>query len=95
MNQEYKELWIEIEVLLKEARALLSDIETGEDGFSERRFQEYLSHNELGLALDELEGIPLYNEVPREFWQLLLRAANRMRLKDKIAEYTRTLNYYK
>jgi len=94
MSKELRKIWKEVDALLNEARALFSEIETGEDGFSEERFKEYLEHNELGLALEELEGIPLYNEVPREFWQLLLKSANRMQLKDKIHEFTKTLSFY-
>jgi len=94
MDKELKEIWIESESLLLEARRLFNEPDTGEDGFSEERFKEYISHNELGLALEELEGIPLYNETPREFWQLLLKAANRMQLKDKTKIFTETLRCY-
>lgn len=94
MSRELRKLWKEVVELLNEARNLFDNPQTGEDGYSEERFREYLEHNELGLALSELEGIPLYNETPREFWQLILRAANRMQLKDKIEEFTVALSHY-
>ena len=94
MNRELRKKWKEVEALLLEARGLFQIPETGEDGYNEERFQEYIAHNELGLALEELEGMPLYNETPREFWQLLLKAANRMELKDKIHEFTKTIACY-
>ena len=94
MSKEQNETWKEIETLLLEARALFQEVDTGEDGFNQSTFDDYLAHNELELALNELEGIPLYNETPREFWQLLLRAANRMQLKPKINEFTKLLKCY-
>lgn len=94
MDKELKEIWKEVEAYLLEARQLFNKPDAGDDGFSEERFNEYIKHNELELALDEPEGIPHYNEVPREFWQLLLKAANRMKLKDKIKEFTETLRFY-
>lgn len=94
MDNELIQIWKEVETLLLEARQLFDTPETGQEGFSEERFKEYISHNELGLALEELEGIPLYNETPREFWQLLLKSANRMQLKEKAKEYRETLRCY-
>jgi len=94
MNKELKEIYSEVESLLLEARHLFNAPDTGNDGFSEERFKKFISHNELGLALEELEGIPLYNETPREFWQLLLKSANKMQLKEKIKEYSATLRCY-
>lgn len=94
MSRELRKLWKDVAALLNEARNLFDEPQTGEDGYSEERFREYLEYNELDLALSELEGIPLYNETPREFWQLILRAANRMELKEKIREFTFALSHY-
>jgi len=42
--------------------------------------QEYLHHNELGLALDEAEELGLLCSAPPEFWTELLLAAIEMGL---------------
>lgn len=94
MNNETKQDYVEIIELLNEARGLFSDIEAGEGGFSHEQFEQYLKLNELDSAIDELERISLHNEVPREFWQLLIKSANRMQLKSKIKEFTRMLSFY-
>ncbi len=94
MNIDLKKLWVEVEVLLLKARGLFLNPESGEDGFSQERFLEYIDHNELGMALDELEGIPLYNETTKEFWELLLKAANHMKLKDKALEFEKAISSY-
>jgi len=87
MSQELFKIWAETEQYLLAARATVEAPMTGENGFSEIRFLEYIDHNELGLALTELEGIPIFNEVPHEFWQLLLNAAAIMGIEEKIAEF--------
>ncbi|MCG8312326.1 MAG: hypothetical protein MI976_03840 [Pseudomonadales bacterium] len=94
MKKELRETWKEVETHLLEARRLFDTPVTGVDGFSEERFNDYLSRNELGLALEELEGISLFNETPREFWQLLLKSANKMCLAKKSKEYMETLRHY-
>ena len=40
--------------------------------------QEFLHHNELGLALDELQALGELCSAPREFWSELLSAAENM-----------------
>ena len=40
--------------------------------------QEYLHHNELGLALDEAEYLGVLCDAPSEFWAELLSAAEQM-----------------
>ena len=87
MNQELFKIWAEAEQYLLAARATIESPKTGENGFSEESFLEYLDHNELGLALTELEGIPIFNEVQHEFWQLLLNAATIMEIEEKMVEF--------
>ena len=51
------------------------------------RFREWLDHNELELALDELEGLGRLNEVSSAFWRELSAAARHMNLPDHVARY--------
>jgi hypothetical protein len=46
-------------------------------------FEEFLSHNELGLAFDELEMIGMDNPCTPEFWREMLAAAESMRLFEQ------------
>ena len=59
-------------------------VEGDEGGFRVDRFREWMEHNELELALDELEGLGIDNVVPREFWAELRGAAREMGLGDHI-----------
>ena len=58
---------------------------------SVERFHEWLAHNELELALDELEGLGQLNNCSSEFWRELLAAARNMNLRDHVARYERKL----
>jgi hypothetical protein len=46
------------------------------------RLDEWLDHNELELALDELESLGVDNAAPPAYWQVLMSAAVRMGLAD-------------
>lgn len=59
----------------------------GNEGWSLPRYQEWLEHNELELALDELAGLGEANMAPKAFWQELVAAANNMGLKDRAKAY--------
>jgi hypothetical protein len=50
-------------------------------------FDDYLEHNELGLALEELAGLGEGNPTPTEFWALLVEAAEAMNIKSSAAQY--------
>lgn len=54
-------------------------------------FQEWLDHNELELALEDLEALGDENEVPQEFWHLLREAAKKMALTTRVERYSRRL----
>ena len=54
-----------------------------DDGATLENFEQFLEHNELALALDELTGLGLKNGAPVEFWKLLKLAAKRMQLADQ------------
>jgi hypothetical protein len=46
-------------------------------------YEDWLSHNELELAFDELEAIGNEAARSRTFWSELLAAAKNMRLRDR------------
>ena len=52
-----------------------------------RNFEEYLSHNELELAMDELDRFGQSHDCPGGFWRSLERAADTMKLQDKAREF--------
>jgi hypothetical protein len=52
---------------------------------AERRWNEYLHHNELGLALHEAETMGEELGTPVEFWQELRAAAANMGLEAEAA----------
>ncbi len=59
----------------------------GEEGGSVKRYWEWLNHNELELALDELEMLAEVNAVQHAFWESLLSAADEMKLTDRAERY--------
>ena len=59
----------------------------GEEGGSVPRYREWLDHNELELALEELELLGEANNVGELFWEFLLRAATEMNLNTHAARY--------
>jgi hypothetical protein len=66
-------------------RALLALPETiadkgARDALAE--YHEYLDHNELGLAFEQLYHVGAMTLVPEEFWQHLRLAADNMGLID-------------
>lgn len=54
-----------------------------EDGWSLERYAEWLAHNELELAFDELEGLALETASGPEVWADLARAAQSMGLEER------------
>lgn len=52
-----------------------------------RQYRSFLDHNELELALDELESTGEQRGGDRLFWQALLDAAQNMGLADHAARY--------
>lgn len=53
-----------------------------DEGYSLANYNEWLSHNELELAFDELEGLGDEHEFGHQFWSSLLAAAENMKLED-------------
>ena len=74
------EKWKLIEAELMAAYKLLPDetIESG-DGYCEEDFLTYIHHNELLLAMEELDGVIVDNGIPcKKFWSHLINAAKLM-----------------
>jgi hypothetical protein len=72
--------WQLIEVELRAAYAILPEnIIESADGYCEEDFLTYLDHNELLMAMEELDGIIVDNLLPsKQFWTHLIQAANLM-----------------
>ncbi len=93
MNQ-FQEIWNEVEELLKEARSYLDIDQSSLSELDDSEFLEYLKHNELELALDELEAISDSFEPPKKFWQCLIKSANLMGLKEHAKRYVELCSHY-
>ncbi len=79
--------WRSTETVLERARLALPQPELGvqvefDQAISE--YQEYLSHNELGLAFDALRDAAELVPSRGAVWKDLIRAAEFMELNDKI-----------
>jgi hypothetical protein len=78
-DAELRQLWAAVRRDLDRARTLLPPQPVEGEG-SLDRLAEWLDHNELDLALDELELLGEDNSAPAPFWQALRTAAERMGL---------------
>ena len=67
--------------------ALSATPEAGEEGGSVSGYRDWLEHNELELALDELEVLGDANEVSSHYWEALLAAAREMQLSAHVDRY--------
>ena len=85
---ELERSWATTAKHLNSARGQLPKVPApGADGATLRGFEECLRHNEMELALDELEDLGLTNAPPSEFWHHLSRAAENMELSDRAADF--------
>lgn len=55
-------------------------------------FDEYIDHNELGLAFEQLELLAETIIFPSDFWKEMLSAANEMKPYEKSQNIQRILN---
>ena len=86
-REDLERSWATTGKHLRAARNLLPEVPiAGVDGASVAGFDECVRHNELELALDELEDLGLTNTPPAEFWRELAMAAENMELSDRAAE---------
>ena len=80
--------WQTTEGYLDKAFKLLpSTVINNPEGGSVSEYKKYLLHNELELALDELEGLGEANDFPEEYWQQLFNAAKEMGLNKHKKRY--------
>lgn len=63
----------------------------GAEGATISGFEECLRHNEMELALDELEDLGLTNAPPPEFWRQLVQAAENMGLSERASDFERRM----
>jgi len=59
--------------------------------FALHEYEEYLSYNELELALDALEGAADDHEAGNDFWRMLSLAASNMELHDRADELAKRM----
>ena len=78
-----RRLWAVVRRDFDRARALLPSPPAEAEG-SLSRLAEWLGHNELELALDELEALGEDNAAPPAYWELLQSAAERMGLTEHV-----------
>jgi hypothetical protein len=83
---ELEILWGKVQVHLEAAARLLpKHPRVGDDGGTIENYRNFLAHNELGLALDELEALGEANEVSESYWRELASAADLMELEIEAA----------
>jgi hypothetical protein len=82
VDRALKRLWEAVRRDFDRARSLLP-VRPAEVEGSLDRLGEWLDHNELELALDELESLGEDNTAPPKFWEALRSAAERMRLTER------------
>lgn len=96
MNMRRQELdasWARTRRHLERAFAHLPESPVGgEQGGAVERYRSWLDHNELELALDELEFLGEANGMAGDFWQRLRDAALEMELIDHAERYRQSSN---
>ena len=91
-SQELQDSWRKTTEFLRDARAHLSEAAEGVCADEIAEFEDYLSHNELELALDSLEAAVFKS--PGEslhVFELLVSAADNMGLTEHAARYRATI----
>ena len=63
----------------------------GAEGATVSGFEECLRHNEMELALYELEDLGLTNAPSPEFWRQLMQAAENMGLSERATDFERRI----
>jgi hypothetical protein len=93
MNRaELERSWASTAKHLNAARNLLPKaLAPGAEGATVSGFEECLRHNEMELALDELEDLGLTNAPPPEFWRQLVQAAENMGLSERATDFERRM----
>jgi DNA-binding transcriptional regulator/RsmH inhibitor MraZ len=81
-SSELLEQWRITEEWLRRASSLIVVNSSSKDNRL-GAFDEYLSHNEFGLALEELEEAATRSPQGRRFWDAMVQAAMSMKLDDR------------
>ncbi len=80
--------WATTTFHLTKSRSLLpKDLYFEEAVEAEKDFNEYIEHNELGLALDAADQMGILSNAPNEFWQELEMAARNMGLIEEAKRF--------
>ncbi|MGJ8694653.1 MAG: hypothetical protein ACSHW0_19520 [Thalassotalea sp.] len=78
------------EQLLSAYKLLPVGIKQSDFGYSEEDFLQYLSVNELRLAMEELDGVMEDNSSPGVlFWEHMIKAAKLMSRPEHATKYER------
>ena len=89
---ELERSWARTARHLNAARNQLPKVPTpGAEGATVSGFEECLRHNEMELALYELEDLGLTNAPPAEFWRQLMQAAKNMGLSERATDFERRM----
>ena len=87
-DDNLQKLWAAVRRDFDRARDLLPSPPAEKEG-SVDRLVEWLDHNELELALDELVALGCDNDAESAYWLALASAADRMMLSDHKARLMR------
>lgn len=89
---ELERSWATTARHLNAAREQLPEVPIpGVDGATLSGFEECLRHNEMELALDELEDLGLTNTLAADFWRHMMYAAENMGLSDRAVDFRRKI----
>lgn len=88
-DPKLQKIWMTAAANLRHARQMLPD-NVSPDKLVQ--FDEYLDHNELGLAMHELEHIGRQQKCSDGFWRNMQRAADTMNLTKDAESYRQELN---
>jgi hypothetical protein len=93
-SEELLQSWQRTRTHLTVAAALLpATSRANPEGGSLQDYAEFLEHNELKLALDELEGLAQVNAVTPAFWMALAKAAAEMKLSEHERRYCEAVQH--
>jgi hypothetical protein len=84
--------WKKTTALLEQARKELSKSHRKEFETRLKEYHEWLSHNELELALDQLEEIGMEAPLSNDFWKFLVAAAENMSLAARADRLRKNLS---
>ena len=87
MLEQLTERWVRVRAQLERARAQLTD----PDDEALFLYEDFLSDNEFGLALDALVDVALEQRAPGDVWRTMAGAVETMGLERDDSVYGRTI----